>query len=166
MSTIGLLFNKGSESKNPKCISLINSFKPNYRKDTLSTIDMVIFSLDHKTVKESNVTLMNMSYGPAKLILWLVFAILLIFSVILLSGHGEGLIAGYNTAREEEKEKYNKKRLTRTVGYGLSFITLLVLIMALFIDVLPSYFAFIFAALVLITAALMIYLANTMCRRK
>ena len=43
-------------------------------------------------------TLSDISNGNARIILWLVFALLLLLSIILLSGHGEGLVAGYNTA--------------------------------------------------------------------
>ena len=35
---------------------------------------------------------------------WVITAIFLIISVILITGHGSGLIAGYNTASKEEKE--------------------------------------------------------------
>ncbi len=40
------------------------------------------------------------SYG-----LWAVFGLLAIISIIFLTGHGESLIAGYNTASKEEKKK-------------------------------------------------------------
>ena len=40
----------------------------------------------------------------------------LAISAILLSGHGAWLIAGYNTASKEEKEKYDSKKLCRAVG--------------------------------------------------
>lgn len=109
-------------------------------------------------------TLLDISNGNARIILWLVFALLLLLSIILLAGHGEGLVAGYNTASKEEKEKYKGKKLSRVVGCGLSFITFLLLIMVLFIDSLPFYFAYIFIALVLASAIVMIILANTICR--
>ena len=36
-------------------------------------------------------------------IMWVVFVIFLMISIILLSGHGSGFISGYNTASKEEK---------------------------------------------------------------
>ena len=44
-------------------------------------------------------------------VLWAVFGLLAIISVIFLTGHWVNLIAGYNTASKEEKEKYNSKKL-------------------------------------------------------
>ena len=37
--------------------------------------------------------------------------LVLIMGIVLLCGKGSGLIAGYNTASEEEKNKYNEKKL-------------------------------------------------------
>lgn len=43
------------------------------------------------------------------------FAILfLIMALVFFSGKGKGLIAGYNTASDEEKAKYDEKKLNRT----------------------------------------------------
>lgn len=53
--------------------------------------------------------LADLSTGP-DWIVWIVFIILSIISVVLSSGHGSWLIAGYNTASQEEKEKYNEKK--------------------------------------------------------
>lgn len=36
-------------------------------------------------------------------------AVFIVLSAILLSGHGAMLIAGYNTAKEKEKAKYDEK---------------------------------------------------------
>ena len=60
-------------------------------------------------------------------IVWIVFVIFAVFSIILLSGHGSWFISGYNTASNEEKEKYDEKKLCRTMGnwnvyYGNSCI--------------------------------------------
>ena len=41
---------------------------------------------------------------------------LVVFGVIVLVGKGDKLIAGYNTASKEEKEKLNIKRLRLLVG--------------------------------------------------
>lgn len=41
-------------------------------------------------------TLEDISNGP-DWVLWVAFGFLLIISIVLISGHGENLIAGYNT---------------------------------------------------------------------
>lgn len=66
------------------------------------------------------------------------FFLFLIISVILISGHGENLIAGYNTSSKEEKEKYNAKKLCRVVGIGMAVITVMILIMAIGQEVFPA----------------------------
>jgi len=60
-------------------------------------------------------------------IVWIVFAIFAVLSIILLSGHGSWFISGYNTASNEEKEKYDEKKLCRTMGIGMSIIAILAL---------------------------------------
>ena len=57
-------------------------------------------------------------------IVWIVFAIFAVLSIILLSGHGSWFISGYNTASREEKEKYDEKKLCRTMGIGMSIIAM------------------------------------------
>ena len=106
-------------------------------------------------------TLKDISNGPATAILWIVFSLLLVISIILLSGHGSTLIAGYNTASKKEKERIDQKKLCRIVGAGLLPIAVLVLIMALFLDTLPSFFAYILVSFTLLDAVLVVILANT-----
>ena len=49
-------------------------------------------------------------------IVWIVFGIFAVISIILLFGHGSWLISGYNTASKEEKEKYDEKKLCRDIS--------------------------------------------------
>ena len=42
-------------------------------------------------------------------------------AVVILTGHGDGLIAGYNTTKEEKREQYNMKRLRAVVAGLISF---------------------------------------------
>ena len=46
----------------------------------------------------------------------LVAALLLVMGIVILLGNGDNLIAGYNTASEQEKAKYNIKRLRGLLG--------------------------------------------------
>lgn len=109
-------------------------------------------------------TVKDISNGP-DWILWVVFAILAIMSILLLTGHGKGLIAGYNTASKKTQEKYDEKKLCRVTGIGMSILTIIVLIMAIWETVLPAYFVYIFLAVTAVDIVFMLILENTICKK-
>ena len=82
--------------------------------------------------------LADLASGP-DWVVWIVFVIFAVISIVLLSGHGSWFISGYNTASKEEKEKYDEKKLCRTMGIGMSIIAILILIMGLFENFLPAF---------------------------
>ena len=92
-------------------------------------------------------------------IVWIVFAIFAALSITLLSGHGSWFISGYNTATKEEKEKYDEKKLCRTMGIGMS-------IMGLLENILPAFFVYIALWIILIDVVVIIILGNTLCRKQ
>ena len=93
----------------------------------------------------------------------IVDAILLVMGIIILIGKGDNLIAGYNTASEEERAKYNVKKLRGLIG---GFIILLAPLMVLFLAVNPSRHAgFEFAAVTTLLAIILIILANTWAKK-
>ena len=53
-------------------------------------------------------TLADTAHG-SDWILWGVFAVFVILTIALLSGHGSKFISGYNTASKEEKARYDEK---------------------------------------------------------
>ena len=108
--------------------------------------------------------LADLSTGP-DWIVWIIFVIFAVLSIVLLSGHGSWFISGYNTASKEEKEKYNEKKLCRTVGIGTSVITLLILIMGLLENILPAFFAYIALGIIIVDVVVIIILGNTICRK-
>jgi len=110
-------------------------------------------------------TLRDISNGP-DWIMWAAFLILAVISIVLLSGRGANLIAGYNTASKEEKSKYDEKKLCKVTGIGMSLITILVLISGIGMDTLPAYFAYVILAVVLIDCVVMIILMNTICKKE
>ena len=55
-------------------------------------------------------TLADTAHG-SDWILWVVFAVFVILTIALLSGHGSKFISGYNTASKEEKARYDEKNL-------------------------------------------------------
>ena len=109
-------------------------------------------------------TLKEVTNGP-DWVIWLVLVLFAIVSVILLTGHGAGFIAGYNVASKEEKEKYDEKKLCRVIGSGMMIITLTIFIMAVGETVLPAWFSYVFLGVVLVSIAGMLILANTICKK-
>jgi glucan phosphoethanolaminetransferase (alkaline phosphatase superfamily) len=97
---------------------------------------------------------------------WIVVIICMILSIVLLAGKGSFLIAGYNTAKREEKEKYNEKKIWYIAGTGFSIITLVVAINVYFGEAIPSFLKWTVPWGILIPIAFMIILANTIGRKK
>ena len=108
--------------------------------------------------------LADLASGP-DWVVWIVFVIFAVLSIVLLSGHGSWVISGYNTATKEEKEKYDEKKLCRTMGIGMSIISILILIMGLFENVLPAFFVYIALGIILVNVVVIIILGNTLCRK-
>lgn len=52
------------------------------------------------------------------IIVGVVILALVTFSILILCGKGDSLIAGYNTASEVEKTEYDIGRLRKVTGYG------------------------------------------------
>ena len=98
-------------------------------------------------------------------IVWIVFVIFAVLAIVLLSGHGSWFISGYNTASKEEKKKYDEKKLCRTMGIGMAVISILILIMEVFEDVLPVSFVYISVGIILIDCLVIIIVSNTICKK-
>lgn len=97
-------------------------------------------------------------------VMWGVVILCGICSIALLRGKGAWLIAGYNTANDKEKAKYNEKRLCRVTGAGMGVITLLTLVWAVFWIKIPEWFFGVYMAGVILTAGVSMILANTVCK--
>ena len=108
--------------------------------------------------------LADLASGP-DWVVWIVFVIFAVLSIVLLSGHGSWVISGYNTALKEEKEKYDEKKLCRTMGIGMSIIAILILIMGLCESVLPAFFVYIAVGIIVVDVVVIIILGNTLCRK-
>lgn len=108
--------------------------------------------------------LSDISSGP-DWIIWVGFAIFAVLSIVLISGHGSWFISGYNTLSKQEKAKYDEKKLCRTMGVGMAVITMLILIMGLFENVLAASFAYVFIGIVVIDCIVMIILSHTICKK-
>ena len=97
---------------------------------------------------------------------WVVVALLAAISVVLLMGKGSFLIAGYNTASEEIKQSYNTKRLCRVVGSGTSVLAIIFGIGAFYNYEMPSTVSWIMPWGLLGTIAVIVILANSICKAK
>jgi hypothetical protein len=56
--------------------------------------------------------------------------IVLVLAILILSGKGDNLIAGYNTATKKERETYNIRRVRICIGGMLVALSLLMLLFA------------------------------------
>ncbi len=99
----------------------------------------------------------------------IVTAILLLVALLIRVGKGDKLIAGYNTASEKERAKYDITRLRRVICWCLILITALLwlpnLIRALTDHVKPVVY-FIWSTLILVVIIVTLVLANTWAKKK
>lgn len=95
---------------------------------------------------------------------WVVVALLAILSVMWLMGKCGLLIAGFNTSSKEEKQRYDETKLCRVMGGGFSVITIILGIFTFYRFELPLAINWIIPWGVLGTLAVMVILANTICR--
>jgi len=90
--------------------------------------------------------------------------IFIILAVIFLMGKGDKLIAGYNTASEEEKSKFNIKRLRLLMAIicviTAGFLSIQPIIESNHATQMGAFFAFILVTMVFII------LANTWAKKK
>lgn len=52
----------------------------------------------------------------AIIIISIISAIIVTISIIMLTGHGTKLLAGYNSLPQDEKDKFDAKKLTKFLG--------------------------------------------------
>ena len=88
---------------------------------------------------------------------------LVVLGVIVLTGKGDMLIAGYNTASKEEKEKVNIKRLRLLVGGLIVVIAPLCFILD---DTNNVKSGLIFIGIVVVLTLSVVVLANTWAMKK
>lgn len=97
---------------------------------------------------------------------WAITVIFLIMTILLLSGKGAFLIAGYNTSSPTEKLKYDEKKLCLVMGSGMGVITAFLFVLSCFGYDAPKW---IYIALPFVIGAVtvgMLVLCNTICKSK
>ena len=95
--------------------------------------------------------------------MWILVGIFGILSAVLLLGKGSFLIAGYNTASEEEKKKYKEKRLCRVIGLYMGGVTLLLALGAVLGEQAPDWYLVLAFVYLSIGTIVVILLCNTIC---
>ena len=92
--------------------------------------------------------------------------LLLVIGGLILSGKGDFLIAGYNTAKAEEKQKTNVKRLRALVG-GISFLSAVLLWIPILLGKADDIKTQLAISLIIMAACIIVVvLANTWARKK
>lgn len=98
--------------------------------------------------------------------MWFVVILFVIITIILLTGKGGFLIAGYNLASKKEKAKYNEKKLSRVMGGCMGVITIMIACTAIFPDQLLDYISWLLPTIIIADVILTLILANTICKSK
>lgn len=93
-------------------------------------------------------------------------AVLFVLSVLLLSGWGDKLIAGYNTLSPKERDAYHIKRLRLVVAVTLLLTMLFIDIPCLIGDEGNVMVIMASVASIVVVCFVAIVLANTWCRKK
>jgi len=88
------------------------------------------------------------------------------FGLLILIGHGDSLIAGYNTGSKQEKARYNIRRLRKVIGIGMLLVAAETLVLSLYQFDLPPALSWLWPWGLLVTIALMPLLAYTYCKKK
>lgn len=101
----------------------------------------------------------------SSVILWSLTAILGIWSLVLLSGHGAISIAGYNTMTEDEKKTIDEKKLCFVMGISMSVCALTMLCMAVLNPNITITTTIIASSIITIDLIVTIYIANTKCKK-
>lgn len=100
------------------------------------------------------------------LILWIIIILFLILAIILWSGRGSFLIAGYNTAGKAMQARYDKKKLGRVVGGGLGAVAVLMAAMNSPLGLKWPILQQVFMIGTLVILAVTLVLANTIAKVK
>jgi O-antigen/teichoic acid export membrane protein len=97
---------------------------------------------------------------------WIVVGFFGAVGVLFLTQHGWQLIAGYNTASEEKKARYDLKRLYLVNGIGMLVLGLLLMGTFFFTEQGPLILDILLIVGIIVTIVLIVVLTGTWCRKK
>ena len=100
------------------------------------------------------------------IVVWVVNISMAIISIILLSGKGAFLIAGYNTSSKEKKAQYDEKKLCRMMGCSMSVITLIMVTATFYNFEMPTFISWLIPWGIFAVVIAMMILMNTICKVK
>ena len=100
------------------------------------------------------------------IVAWVVNILMVIASLILISGRGAFLIAGYNTMSKDKKAQYDERKLCRMVGCSLSIIALIMIVATLYSFEMPTFISWLIPWGIFAVVAVMMVLMNTICKVK
>lgn len=96
-------------------------------------------------------------------VLIIVALVCAVMGILVLIGKGDNLIAGYNTASKEERERYDIKRLRGLIG-GLMIVLAPLLLLMIGKESMASIWSF--CGIVLVLCLVVVILANTWAKKK
>ena len=96
-------------------------------------------------------------------VLIIVALVCAVMGFLVLIGKGDNLIAGYNTASKEERERYDIKRLRGLIG-GLMIVLAPLLLLMIGKESMAAIWSF--CGIVLVLCLVVVILANTWAKKK
>lgn len=95
---------------------------------------------------------------------YILYVILAIMAIAFWNGKGSWLIAGYNMMSDEEKQKYDYKKLCRVMSCCMGTVDIFLIISHIMVD--NERLENIFAILGIVVVIITVILTNTVCRKK
>ncbi len=92
--------------------------------------------------------------------------LLTILTIVFWSGKGGWLMASYNTMSDEEKQKYNYKRLCKVMGCCTGIIDFIFIILCLTGEPITKHLINVLCIAILAVVIITVILANTICRKR
>ncbi len=92
---------------------------------------------------------------------YIVLALFIVLGIVILAGKGDFLIAGYNTAGKEKRDKINIKRLRLLIAILLFMSGVLMPFL-----VLEPMGSIAYAVIIMVSSFIVVYLANTWAMKK
>ncbi len=92
---------------------------------------------------------------------YIVLALFIVLGIVILAGKGDFLIAGYNTAGKEKRDKINIKRLRLLIAILLFMSGVLMPFLAL-----EPMGSIAYAVIIMVSSFIVVYLANTWAMKK
>lgn len=97
---------------------------------------------------------------------YMLIVLFTLLAFVFLTEKGGWFIAGFNTMSEEDRQKYNYKRLCKVMGCCMAAVDILLIISCIIGKRATDNAKSIFAILGIVIVVLTVILANTICRKK